>query len=252
MTTKTAERPTPAERLAQLEQERAARKDELDICVRTQREFDAYVEATLTLDRRIAQLRNAIAACADLGSPEADEQWLDRLTTWRKALCAERLTIKSPIRDREIKRQAEDLEWSIQLIDRGFGMAKLGIETIEPTRIGQLMQQAGYAVSGPTLRGPHGWQGSLPETEARIKDLTQRRAAAQAALDALLLTAEERAAQEAAAQARREALNTLEIKISGDSTGLVAYKDGERLDPASMTEAQRQALAWAERAFVTK
>jgi hypothetical protein len=55
------------------------------------------------------------------------------------------------------------------------------------------MAAAGYATDGPALRGPNGFRDSLPDTEQRIKDHAKQRTAAQAALDAALLTDEERA-----------------------------------------------------------
>ncbi len=100
----------------------------------------------------------------------------------RATLSDERLQIRSPIRDRAIKERAEALEWGIKLIDKGFGIAPLGIVTLEHGRLGELMIAAGYEVDGPALRGPTGWQGSLPDVEARLKTPTRQRAEAQAAL----------------------------------------------------------------------
>ena len=79
------------------------------------------------------------------------------------------------------------------------------------------MVAAGYDVDGPGLRGPAGWQGSLPDVEARLKTLTRQRAEAEAALAVLLRSDEEQAAQEAEAQGHRAALRTMRLKGSGAS-----------------------------------
>jgi hypothetical protein len=113
-----------------------------------------------------------------------------------------------------------------------------------PTRIGELMAAAGYATSGPELRGPRGWLGSLPEVEQRIKKLSKQRAAAHAALDEALLDDDARAKRDAESAELREAFNTMHVTSSADGVSLVAYKkdDGSVLELSAMTPKQRTAF----------
>jgi hypothetical protein len=230
--------------LAQLTKARAERKDELDLPrTMTQREVNAYVEQTIRLDRRIAAIRTAADTLAALPTLDADTKWLAHLNTWRTTLCDELMTIKSPIRDRDTKERAERLTWSIKLIDFGLGISSLGIVTLAASAIGPLMAAAGYAIANPELRGPNGWRGHIKDTEQRIKELTKRRAEAQAGLDVLLRTDEERATQEAEDKVFYAAMNTMHCKADSTGTRLVAFTlDGDELPIDAMTPAQRKAL----------
>lgn len=235
-------------RRAALTKQRAERKDPDDLML-SPHARRAYTTETDRLDAKIAAIPTASAALAELGSVEPLTRWRDFVTKARDTLSAERLQIRSPIRDREVVRRAEDLEFGIKLIDKGFGIAKMGIVTLEPTRIGELMQAAGFAVAGAGLRGANGWGGALPEVEARIKDLTRRRAAAQAALDEALLTDEERTQKEAEGQAYRDALKAMTIRGGADGVSLVAYDEWDApIDRATLSELQQKAIAWFEAA----
>jgi hypothetical protein len=92
------------------------------------------------------------------------------------------------------------------------------------------------------------WFGSLPEVEKRLNALGEARAKAAAALAEALLTDDERSEREAETKQHRDALNALVIKISGDGTHLVAYRnrqavrDDEPLEPSDMTEVERRAF----------
>lgn len=239
--------PTTIEtRLAELTQARAARKDEQDLDrTLTMRQVRAYLAETALLDRRIVTIRTAAEALAALPTLDADTQWLAHLTTWRTTLRDELLTVPARVRDKATIEWQQGLTWSIRLIDFGFGIAPLGIVTLAPARVGVLMAAAGYATSDPELRGPRGWRGSIKDVERRIKTLTRQRAEAHAALDAALLTDEERTAQEAETQAYRDVLNSMNIR--GGPDGLRAYTpDGDPLDVADMTPVQRTAFERAD------
>lgn len=246
MTTATAT-PTIDERIAQLAKESAA----LAISrTQAQQEADAYGLRIESLARRISTIQVATTALASLASVAHEQEWLDHLTAWRKTLCDELLTIKSPIRDRDTKERADRLTWSIRLIDFGLGVSTLGIVTLASSAIGPLMTAAGYATANPDLRGPNGWRGSLKEVEQRIKTLTRQRAEAQAALDAALLTDDERTTREAEGQAYRDALNRLRLKGNSDGTGYVVCDEyGDVRDLATLTPIEREAFERADAAY---
>jgi hypothetical protein len=155
------------------------------------------------------------------------------LNTWRKILCDELLAMPPRVRDKAAIERQQNLTFSIKLIDFGFAANRLRapIISLESTRVGELMVEAGYDVVGlELLRGPNGFRGSLPDTEQRIKDLTKQRTEAQAALDVLLRTDEERAQQEAEDNAFHEAINTMDLAHGADGQSLVAFtKDGDVL-----------------------
>lgn len=224
---------------------RAARKDELDLPrTMTPREVAAYLEQTRVLDQRLAAARTASDTLAQVvPALEADTAWLANLNAWRETLSAELLAIKSPIRDRAVKEQADSLTWSIRVVDIGLSASTLGPVVALVARIGELMQAAGYETVAPALHGPRGWRGAIRETERRIAELTKRKAQADTVLAQMLLTDAEEAARDAQQDARREALNSMQIKHNNDGTGLVAFTlGGEPLPEAEMTDAQRHAF----------
>lgn len=255
--------------ITELEQQRAARKDSLDINerlaqltqesaalgvsrARAEREAATYIAQMGALAQRISAIQVATTTLAGLPPLAPEQEWLDHLTAWRKTLCAELLALPKRIRDRADMDRQQNLTFSIRLIDFGFGIAPLGIETLAHVRIGQLMQAAGYAVAGEALRGPNGWRGSMPEVERRIKDGSKRRAEAQAQLDDAMMDDDARAKADAEGAAFRETLRTMDIKNSEDPNvpGLVAYtQDGDVLTLPEMTAAQRQAFEWFSRSF---
>jgi hypothetical protein len=240
-------------RLAELTKQRAARKEADDLPrSMTQRELNAYLAETTALDAQINALSHAAAAASFPGPTlDADVEWVAFLNRSFDAIGDERMTIKSPIKDPELKRRADDLGWSMDFIHRGFKgkVTDLPIVTLAPTAIGRLMLAAGYAVEGDGLRGPRGWRGSLPEVEARVKALTAEREKATAKLNALLVSDAERMAQEAEQHSHRAALATMNVTLNEEGTGLVAFtKDGDPLAVSDMTPEQRAAFERFEKA----
>lgn len=245
MTTTT---PTLDERIttrrATLTKALAARKDPLDLPPMTQREENAYVAETAKIDAKIATLNTTVATYAALPSLDTEIAWLGFLQSSRKTIDAEILAMPPRIRNEKELEQQQRLVWSMRLIDFGFGIAvHLPIVDLSSTRIGELMAAAGYATSGPELRGPRGWQGPIKETETRIKHLTAQRATAQAALDVVLLDDTERAKHDAASAARRAVLDSLHLKMNSTGTGYVPCDEyGDVRDPATLTPEQRDTL----------
>jgi hypothetical protein len=229
---------------------RAERKDELDLPrTLTMRQVREYATETAKIDQQIADFEAKAAAWAALPTLEPDTKWRGHLVAWRETLNAELLAMHPRIRNEKELDQKTALDWAIRLIDFGLGISSLGIVTLEPSRIGPLMQAAGYEVQGEALRGPRGWRGGLAEVEARLKALTKQRAAAEADLTSVLLTDDERVKAEAESQAHRDALNTMDLKANADGTGLLAFtKNGDPLDVADMTPAQRAAFTRFEAA----
>ena len=239
-------------RRAQLTKARAAIPDDGQLPLSTTRDEAAVLAARrVTLDTEIRALEAAVTAHAALGPEvEADTHWRDHLVTWRTTLCAELMTITSPIRDKDTKDRADGLTFSIRLIDFGFAICTLGpLLSVTSLPLGQLMREAGYATDGPALQGPRGWRGSVPEVEARLKIGTVQRLAAQAALDAALLDETEQAKVDADSAELRAAFNTMNVTLNGDGRSLVAYRDdGSVLAVAEMTPIQRKAFERMEAA----
>ncbi len=208
--------------------------------------FDA--RAALQADRvqvgrEIADLNTKVDTWAALPTPDADVKWLAHLNAWRTTIGDERLTIKSPIRDRDIKERAQRLEWTIKLIDKGLSIGSFPIITLSASPIGPLMAAAGYVTEGPALHGANGFLGGIEDVEQRIKNTTKHRAAAQAALASVLLTDDERAAKAAEDKVFYATINTMRCRVSSDGKSLIAETlDGDPLDVADMTPEQRTAL----------
>ncbi len=237
--------------LKQLREQRATRKDDLDLPgSMTPRERNSYHAITAELDRRIRAIEVASSTLASLPPIEPYTKWLDLLTTGRDTISSELLSLPRRIRDRATLDLQANLMFSLDLTYRGLnaGQRRLGpVVDLSPLRIGQLMIAAGYDVAGPALRGPNGWLGSMPEVEKLIKDLTTRRAEAQAALDEALLSDEDRAARETEHARYRATLNGMNIRNNSEGTGLVVVdEDGEERDLATLTEPERSAFTWFE------
>ena len=234
-------------RLAELTTQRAARKH-LDELLRSmpQHEAYAYDAETAEIDALIVAIGKAASACSSmLSTLDVDVAWLPHLKVWREALSADLLAMHPRIRNEKELNQKLALEWSIRLIDHGFIAMALPIVTLQPTRVGQLMHAAGYDVHDDGLHGLHGWRGSLPEVEARIKTVTAEREKLMAKLDALLLPDAERAKQEAEKEAHRAAVATMNVQLNTEGSGLSAFtKDGDPLPISDMTSEQRAAFEW--------
>ena len=187
-----------ATRLAELTEQRAAIPDDDKLSLSTTREeHEAIIEQRTTLDRGIAAIHAAVAAQSALGTAEADEQWRDFLTTARQTLCAERMTIKSPIRDKHLLGVERNLHLSIGCIDKGRQVFSDTGWALENSKLGELLRAAGSEVVGANASrnydGQLPWHGSLPEVEQRVAKFAQRRHAAEAALNEALLDDDERA-----------------------------------------------------------
>lgn len=234
-----------ASRRAALTKKRDERLDKLDLPrTMTERQENEYLAATDQLDHEIKHFNRTVETYFALAPIEPLIQWRDFLISSRNTISAERIEIKSPIRNKTVLEQAQRLEWCIGVIDRGLGGSRLGpVLTLAPTRLGQLMIAAGYDVEGAALRGPNGFQDSLPETEKRIKELTQQRAVALAALNLVLEDNQQRTEREASAQAFRDALNRLTIVRNADGSDFdVVDRDGDVRDLATLTAAEREAF----------
>lgn len=234
---------TTHERLAQLTKESATLDTRRN---QAQQEVDTCSARMESLAQRASAIHVATTTLAHLAPLAPEQKWLAHLTTWRKRLCDELLAVPRRNRDRVEMDRQQNLTFSIRLIDFGLGGTLLSpFLDLSSLRVGELMAEAGYATSGPELRGPRGWLGSIPEVKQRIEDVTKQRAKAQAALDDALMTDEERATHEAEDRVFRETLNTMDIRINDDPNvpGLVAYtKDGDVLTESEMTAAQRKAF----------
>jgi hypothetical protein len=216
---------------------------------------DMYAKQRRGLDDLRADLQSKAAAYAAIGSCDPDVAWRDWLTAWRPTISAELLQIKTPIRDRALVALERNLTLSIRLIDSGLGVLTLGCVTLAPLRIGELMAAAGYDVAVPGLHGPNGWRGSTRQVEQRIKEHTHNHAAAKAALEEALLDDDSRAARDAEDASLREALKSMRLRSSADTSvpGVVAYTlDGDLLDAADMTPLQRRAFERANAAYATR
>ena len=250
MTTQTTEARIEARRL-HLTKQRAERKDELDLPrTLTMRQVREYASETALLDQNIADFESKAAAYAALPTLDADTKWRDHLVAWRATLNAELMAIRTPIRDDATRDRARSLGFQIELIDEGFGIAKLPVVDLSSTRLGELLKASGYETQGEGLRGPRGWRGGIKEVEARIAALAEQRAADERALDAALMDDAERAKADAASQAHRDALNRLHLRINSDGSGYVAHDEyGDVRDLAMLTPAEREVFDRADGAY---
>jgi hypothetical protein len=110
---------TPEERLAQMVEVRAARKDRDDLPRSlSERELRNYAAESMRQDASIRVARGALRELAALPSTEPDERWLAHLPIWRKALCDELLAIQSS-RDRASRDRSAHLESDIKYAVNG-------------------------------------------------------------------------------------------------------------------------------------
>ena len=116
-----------ASRRNELHKQRAARKDALDLPrTMTTRQINEYEAETAKIDKAIAAFNTTVETYMALPPLEPDERWRDFLIASRATLNAELLAIKAPIRDDVTRERARALGWSIELIDHGLGISKLG------------------------------------------------------------------------------------------------------------------------------
>jgi hypothetical protein len=239
-----------AARIAALTAQLAERKATDDLPrTMTTREVSTYNSATTAIIQTLAAVKAAVQRYAEL-DPRGVEAWRDFLVEARQTLCDEMTPIKSPIRDRAVKQRFDDLAFSIKLVDRGLGITPLGIVTLRPTRIGQLMAARGYAVEGDALRTERGWQGGLKEVEGRLSWLYDQRQRTAVELERLIMTPEERQRRLRERTAYFDLLRDLNIQLApAGEEGFVAYtKDGDLVPRETMTPEVRAAFEQFERA----
>ncbi len=232
--------------LAQLEAERAKRKDELDLPrTMTPRETDAYVEHTRVLDMRIERARSAAALVAELTAQIAPlEAWRDFLAAQRPKLCADLIALVPDYRDRATMDLQQALKLSISNIDRGATYWANGAAGVGAP-LAAAIQAAGYL---PRTGVPGvAWLGSLPATEQQLKELRRQIDTAQAQLDEALLDDATRAKLDAEGAARRavlESLNLCGTNADGDPRKpfVARRSDGTVLPESELTREQRTAL----------
>ena len=239
---------------SKLQSQLASRMDPKDFPLSlTKGEADGYTMQTMILKQSLRDFCALADQWESLPAVAASDTWMNHLTTWRKILCDELLTIKSPIRDRDIKLRSDALIWSIKFVDSGFGIAppNLPIVDVSHMPIGVLLAKAGFSTMGDGLReGPTAWQGSIRELERAQKELDKQRAALKKQLDRVLVSAEEHAREERKFSAT---LATMSLKNNENGDGLVAETlDGMPLPLEQMTDEQAAAFIRFERAAFPK
>jgi hypothetical protein len=176
---------TAQEALNRLEQERAAMLDPLDIPGSwTRRELYAYEDRRSRLTSLVARARAAVLTLAKV-EPQWGTltNWRDHLVDWRARLSDELLADEPRNTDPKAQVRINGLKLSIIRIDRGLDL----VHDMLPAnlRLDDLMREAGYIPHDAVARA-HGeaWHGSLPDVQARLKELERRRADAWAVLSA--------------------------------------------------------------------
>ena len=144
---------TMNERVVQTQQECAAQLAELGMLrTQAQREVETCTARMSVLEWRMSAMQVATTTLAGLAPLAPEQEWLDHLTTWRKALCDELLACpQQPRTDHELGKQ-QNLKLSIITIDRGPSTVGGTGYCLENLRLGQLMREAGTGRA--TLRRP--------------------------------------------------------------------------------------------------
>jgi hypothetical protein len=238
--------------LEQLEQQRAARLAPEQLRNMPMNEAADYVAATATLDNRVSAAKQAVATIAELtAQAEADANWLANLGAWRAVLCDELLAIPMYTREKTIAGKRLSLNMSIDAVDRGI----TDTYRLVVLRLGQLMQASGYQPLGADpAQNNHGrmpWFGCVKEVEQRIKVTEERLLKAQAQLDDLLLDDDLRAEREARTKKLRAVGNSMRVRPDGRSGLRVVDGDNQPVDESTLTEDQRESLAWMRAAWAT-
>ncbi len=228
---------TPDDTLVKLQQELAALLDPQDYPGDwTLRQRDTYEGTRAELRRRIMAIQNTVSILADIDAQAAPiTANTELLALLRKPFCDELLAL--PPRDS----RATTLGACIRAID--FGVEWSSGAAVIP---GPLREKLMAAFVPTWAGGVDPWRylfGDLRTCEKRLKELKAQRTAAQAALDAALLSDDARAKKAKDDAEWQGVLNTMKIK--GDSFGngtVVAYdkKTGEEM--TTFTPAQLKAL----------
>ena len=152
-----------------------------------------------------------------------------------------------------------NLERSIKALDVGLHLFEGTGYSLENSRLGDLIREAGYEVVGAdpsrhyvgSLEGS--WLGSEQEIRWQLKDLTARRDRLQAQLAEATLTDAERAERDAVNERYRQVRRSMRITGSADGSYLVARgPDGSELDPSELSDEQREALMRANREHIAR
>jgi hypothetical protein len=231
---------TPAERIASIEQARAAvpeaeRPETLyrrSIAARQQDElWDAHISTLRTVPAQLTHLAAKVTA---------ELEWSGLLNGWRGTLIAERNALP-PLTNHSTPRENglyENLTLSLMLVDQGVIPEDIGRD-LESLRLGELMRDAGVHSAPPIENQVYGklaWFGSLREVNHRLAQLEAQRVDLQKRLDDALLTDEERAARDAERQAFIDAERAQpRRKTRADQSQYDLYPDGRTVEVAATT-----------------
>lgn len=206
----------------------------------------------------VNELQDELAALDAQLTPLLD--WLAQQATWRKQLSDELVDLlaASPhIRNSTTLGRKLNLELSINAIDRGTRVFEGTGYELTNARLGELMRADGYHPVGADLSRNYSgvfqcWRGGEKELRPLVKELTRRKDVLEAKLAEATLSDAERAEREKENAAYRDALNSMRITGSDDGRYLVAKaRDGRELELNELTPVQREALARANREYVT-
>jgi len=179
--------------IADKQAQRATRLSDLDYPGEwTQRERTTYAEASDYLDQQIRSYTSDFTSYRDqLFTVRHLEDRLSDLDKWeafvisaRKTLCEELLSLPKYIRERSEREQQQNLELSIDTIDRGpHILPGSSVFSLRGLRLGDLMIEAGLL--DPNLQQFSGlrWQGSTKDVQRERAALTKELATAQWGLD---------------------------------------------------------------------
>ncbi len=228
---------TPDGILVKLQQELAALLDPRDYPGEwTLRQRETYERTRVELNRRIGAIRNNLSILADYDAKLAPiTATVKLLTPWRKEFCDELLACP-PRHPRAVPLGA-----AIKAID--FGVAWSSGMAVVPT----LLREKLMAAFVPTWGKNDPWlyiADDLQSCEKRLTELNAQRNAAQAALDAALLSDDARAKKAKDDAEWQGVLNTMKIK--GDSFGngtLIPYDKATGEVMTEFTPQQAAALA---------
>ncbi len=221
--------------VADLRRRLAALPDEQDIA--TPREREAAFHERRRLAAQIAAITTSRQTLAEV-APQLERYtaWLRRLEGWRGELCADLLTIKSPMRQKAVVARSHDLTLSLRVCDRGLAEAAgTGYDDIASLALGKLMARDGYTAAT--------FVAGIKASEKAIARLRARRAGAEATLAAALVPDDERRRREAEADLLAATYNRLRVKIGPPGGPVVVVRaDGTEVSPDALTADERRAI----------
>jgi len=196
-------------------------------------------EAESKRQTRVARIEAGRTAQATLAAVDPEmatlTEWKGHLEGWRQTLCDELLACPPRARTGPERGKRQNLTMSIVMLDRGLKLDGTGY-SLETLRLGELMRESGFVAAPPVKDleafGRLPWFGSLNWVEKQLKQLQERRDAAQAALDDALMDDGERARR----AAERNALNARpQRKTRHDGTQFDKYPDGRVVEVTETT-----------------